>query len=55
MGTNRHWVVDAGRENLGDWVVRSGDRQSGMNKKVSYEEERQRLDGAWVDPSTQLL
>lgn len=60
METVRHWMVDAGRENLGDWVgkakpLRSGDRQSGMNKKVSYKEERQRLDRAWADPSTELL
>lgn len=60
METDRHWMVDAGRENVGDWVgkaelLRSGDRQCGTHKKVSYEEERQRLDRAWADPSRELL
>lgn len=49
-----------GEENLGEWVgkaepLRSGDMQSGMNEKVSHEEERQRLDRAWADPSREPL
>lgn len=43
--TDRHWMADAERENVGDWMgkaepLRSGDRQCGMNKKVSYEEDK---------------
>lgn len=45
METDGHWMVDAGRESLGDGVgkaepLRSDDRQSGMNKKVSSEEDK---------------